>query len=158
MRFDPKLIHPDEPPLDAGGELDLPADLTALGQQLGDDAAHLAATYPANRSLASSNMGHDARLRPAWRYARYLAASAAALAALWITAVAWQPQRGARPQPRTATSDVQSSAPHATSPVAAIAGSTQESHVSLPDLSGPELEALLDMLQDDPGRVTSISF
>jgi hypothetical protein len=46
MRFDPRLIHPDDPPQKTGGELDLPADLAALAEQLSDDAAHLAARYP----------------------------------------------------------------------------------------------------------------
>ncbi len=45
MRFDPKLISPEPPPLDEAGELLLPDDLAELAAQLGDDAQHLAALY-----------------------------------------------------------------------------------------------------------------
>jgi hypothetical protein len=47
--FDPKIRHPDSlpamQPIDDG---DLPRDLAALGEQLRDDAAWLAARYPVN--------------------------------------------------------------------------------------------------------------
>src|SRR5262245_12352133 len=46
MPFDPKLINPDQPPLSADGDLDLPADLKALAEQLCEDASHLASCYP----------------------------------------------------------------------------------------------------------------
>src|SRR5438045_679927 len=46
MPFDPKLVHPDQPPLSPDGELDWPDHLVALAQQLADDAAHLTASYP----------------------------------------------------------------------------------------------------------------
>ena len=50
MSFDPKLIHPDEPPLTPAGDIDLPDDLAALAEQLSDDATHLATCYPADIS------------------------------------------------------------------------------------------------------------
>ena len=49
MPFDPRLIHPDDAPLGPDGDLDLPDDLSALAEQLSDDAVHLSARYPASR-------------------------------------------------------------------------------------------------------------
>ena len=43
---DKQVIHPDNAPLKDSGELDLPDDLLELAAQLGDDARHLASTYP----------------------------------------------------------------------------------------------------------------
>jgi hypothetical protein len=155
MPFDPKLIHPDEPPLAAGGELDLPADLAALGEQLSADAAHLAANYPVGRNLASPSIRHQARPRPVWHYARYAAALLVVGITLAIAAVAWQP--GEPPVARTAPAIAPLPRPAVNSPVAATAPRRTES-VPLIELSGPELEALLDMLADESARDTSISF
>lgn len=47
MPFDPHIVPADEPPLDEAGELVFPDDLTELAAQLGDDARHLSAFYPA---------------------------------------------------------------------------------------------------------------
>ena len=46
MRFKPRIIKPENPPLDDDGQLQLPADLQQLGQQLHRDARQLAETYP----------------------------------------------------------------------------------------------------------------
>jgi hypothetical protein len=48
--FQPRLIHPEPPPEDSEGDLDLPDDLSALADQLQDDATHLANRYPAEAS------------------------------------------------------------------------------------------------------------
>jgi len=47
MQFRARVIHPDPPPADDDGDLQLPDELMALGDQLSDDAAHLARVYPA---------------------------------------------------------------------------------------------------------------
>ena len=47
MQFRARVIHPDPPPADDDGDLQLPDELMALGDQLSDDAAHLAKVYPA---------------------------------------------------------------------------------------------------------------
>jgi hypothetical protein len=44
MRFEPRLIRPDEP----DDSLELPADLAELAEQLSADADYLAARYPAH--------------------------------------------------------------------------------------------------------------
>ena len=145
MRFDPKLIHPEEPPLDPQGELDLPADLAALAEQLRDDSAHLAERYPAVAALKAT---------PSRPYGTY-ALLGSSVASLLVAIVIWQLQPG-RPaaQPLTAVT-----APVAEPTVeATIAVPAPTNSVSLADLSAPELEALLDMLDRDPNRVTSISF
>lgn len=53
MPFDPHVIHPEEPPLDAAGDLQLPDDLAELAAQLGEDSKFLAELYPA-KSFESS--------------------------------------------------------------------------------------------------------
>src|SRR3954463_15554354 len=52
MSFDPKIIAAEDPPLTADGDIDLPADFAALGEQLRDDAVHLVNRYPARASKA----------------------------------------------------------------------------------------------------------
>ena len=146
MPFDPKLIHPEEPPLTPRGELDLPADLAALGEQLGADAAHLSRCYPAAQK-------QTARAAPYTKYA--FAALGSALAALLVAALIWQSLPG-RPAAERATLPLTADALPAASP--AIATPHHPDAVSLADLSGPELEALLDLLARDPNRATTISF
>ncbi|HEX5105843.1 MAG TPA: hypothetical protein VFV87_18625, partial [Pirellulaceae bacterium] len=77
MPFDPKLIHPDQAPLFPDGEIDLPPDLAALGEQLRDDARHLAACYPADRDAANSLPAGKQRSRR-WKRIAVMATSAAA--------------------------------------------------------------------------------
>lgn len=151
MRFDPKLIHPEDPPLAADGELELPADLAALAEQLGDDAAHLASRFPAARTedrVTTRSAGHSTALSY-WKFALV----GSSLAALLLAVAVWQMQPGQPTVNRTAV---------ATSPLPihtpSLASPTAVDTVSLADLSAPELEALLDMLDRDPNRVTSISF
>ncbi len=47
MPFKPKLIAPDEAPVDEAGELQLPGELVELAQRLTSDADALASAYPA---------------------------------------------------------------------------------------------------------------
>jgi len=144
MQFDPKLIHPEEPPLIAGGELDLPGDLAALGEQLSADAAHLAACYPA-APVQSAAAGRSS----AWKmYAAFVLGPS--LAALLVAVIVWQSLPEQPSVNRTAAA-----VPATSSAIAAPhAGDT----VSLVELSGPELDRLLDLLDRAPDRVTSISF
>ena len=153
MPFDPKLIHAEEPPLTAAGELDLPADLAALAQQLGDDAANLAAKYPAaaaRPAIASADQ------RGAFKYAAYILAGTAVAASLFAV-LTWQsfpqsPTQGMTAAPTLAPTLVPSlSATDASS-------RPKRENVSLVDLSGPELEALFDLLDREPGRAGEVSF
>jgi len=156
MPFDPKLIHAEEPPLTAGGDLDLPADLAALAQQLGDDAAHLSARYPAGPAKAETTTGVRRR---AASYVGY-AAIGAAVASLLGAIVLWESLAGP-PVAKTTTATTAAVAPPVSVPslssTPAVAAPRGE-NVSLVDLTGPEVEALLDLLDRDPGRAGGISF
>jgi hypothetical protein len=172
MPFDPRLIHPDQPPLLPGGELDLPADLMALAEQLTDDAAHLAARYPADcasqGALAAELVESAERIK---RYSRprrsllmtaaVIGAGLASIAALGITvALAWRPddnQASDGPVITAAAAGASAgraelNAPPPTPPLHSSAT------LSVGELSGPELEALLDLLNGEPHSVASISF
>jgi hypothetical protein len=166
MRFDPRLIHPDDAPLRASGELDLPDDLAALAEQLADDAAHLSARYPADGNpqiaLAAELVDSAERIkRRAWRHAALaIGASLASVAAVVLTvslalrnrepvdaAVVSPPDSllTTVPPPAPATTPVSMPIPTPTS-------------LSLGELSGPEMEALFDLLQHDHERTSSIAF
>jgi len=151
MRFDPKLIRSDEPPLAADGELKLPDDLAALAEQLGDDAAHLAACYPPARTA------NFPQPLPAWRRKRFAATTAmlcgSALAVVLVMAVVmW---RSAAPIAIEANSNKPDRRPQS-SFTSVSAG--PHAAVSLTDLSSPELEALLDLMEREPGHTMSVSF
>ena len=154
MPFDPKLVHPEEPPLTAGGELDLPADLAALGEQLHADAAHLAAAYPPNGEsslLPQRQAAHSS-------YTKYAAlVLGSTLAALLVTAVIWHslPVQPAASRTAAALPPTAAAIP-AASPAMAMPQSGEA--VLLVELSGPELEALIDLLDRDPRSASSIAF
>jgi hypothetical protein len=145
MPFDPNLIPADEAPLTANGEINLPDELAALAEQLRDDSAHLAAVYPASPANGGQQPATTSRKN---QYAAAAAVAATTLAAvLGGLVVLWQ---GAKPLAVTTNTVpppsefVSTSAPPATT-------------VSLTELSSPELEALLDLIQRQPETV-SVSF
>jgi len=170
MPFDPRLIHPDQPPLVPDGELDLPDELAALAQQLTDDAVHLVGRYPADRApqvaLAAELVESAERLARVSRRRRafFLGASAigaglASVAALAIS-LAWQPNDNV-----PVVSGLVASTPAAIAPVEAKEAPSpitiplhSTATLSVGELSGPEMEALLDLLQGEPRSVASISF
>src|SRR5437660_201191 len=86
MRFDPKLVHPDQPPLSPDGDLDLPDELAALALQLADDAAHLSACYPPS---SRKPMARPATARPRFATAAVWSCAAVVAAAL-LALVGWQ--------------------------------------------------------------------
>ena len=163
MPFDPKLIRPDEPPLMPNGELDLPSDLKALAEQLGDDAAHLAATYPPRQVIAQP-LTAVARGGP--RAIVVGAAGAVALASLLIgVAGVWIGTAGFRTdgtneidvaKVERATTDHQRSPAANSHPSQGIPATI--STFSLTELSSPEMEALLDLIEREPNEVGSVSF
>jgi hypothetical protein len=163
MPFDPKLIQPDAAPLLPDGEIDLPADLTALGERLRDDALHLARCYPAGGAVAGASAAAP-RSRP-WKKMAVLATSGLATALAVVVAVQVvgplgnrrqtipAADRGAEHQAVAATDTT------ATTAAEAISG-TSPAAISLTELSGPELEALIDLWQREPPSAegSSISF
>jgi hypothetical protein len=147
MPFDPKLIRPDDPPLTPNGELDLPSDLKALAEQLGDAAAYLAACYPPQHEIAQ-----PVAAIPAWRRAvvaaTVLASVVLGAAGVWLAV----PGAGGVKKADIAAipGDSVATIPHDSVPVV--------STVSLADLSPPEMEALLDLIEREPNQIGSIAF
>jgi len=149
MPFDPKLIRPDEPLLGPEGELQLPDDLRALAEELGDDAARLAKCFPPPRPTN----------RPAplvGTSGRRVAAAAAvvgssALALLLVVGFMLRPI----PVHVAIQAKQQEQMAHSSPADKSIAPDTT---VSLVDLSGPELEALLDLMERDSHSTASVSF
>lgn len=157
MRFNPKIVRGEEPPVTVDGEIELPADLAALADQLGDDAAHLAACYPPVRATRLSRTPSAPR-RKAMPRGKTIAIAAAAiggaaLAAL-ITLSALFPSATMPLAART--SGVQSN-PSSTHSLTSFSPGG-EATVSLVDLSGPELEAWLDLIASEPSHDISVSF
>jgi len=168
MPFDPSLIHPDDAPLRADGDLDLPDDLSVLAEQLADDAAHLSARYPADRelqvALAADLIQSAERIkRRSWRSAAFVAGAAlASLAAIGLTLSMWAAANNRPTTTDLATSpDVPASATLPDELPALLPGSLaapSPTALSLGELSAPEMEALFDLLQRDPNHASSISF
>jgi hypothetical protein len=171
MPFDPRLIHPDEPPLRPDGELDLPADLAALAEQLGDDAAHLSACYSADYdnadrvpqvALAAELVRSAGRIkRHHWfRSAAVVGTGLATVVALGISliiAAQQAPQTDGPSHPLAIAPVPRSERPLSTS-AAWVDPLPAAPALSVGELSGPELEALLDLLDSEPRSMASISF
>jgi hypothetical protein len=175
MPFDPRLIHPDDAPLRADGDLELPADLAALAEQLADDAAHLAARYPAQpkpqAALAAELVDSAERIKLAGQSSTSLSrgralrgaaliagAGLASIAAIGLTLTIVSRPLNRDPAvvstpdfPRHETDSTPLSVP-------AALGAPASATLSLGELTAPEMEGLLDLLQRDPDRTTSISF
>src|SRR5262249_5244777 len=146
MRFDPKVVRGDNAPLTPDGEIDLPAELAELAEQLGDDAAHLAATYPPVRTTRLKSPSGSWRKRVAIVAAAFGGLS---LAVAIILAVVLQ---GPLVASRSEAGGPAQLAPSLTS-----VSPVPEATVSLVDLSGPELEAWLDLMERE-SRNVSVSF
>lgn len=164
MQFDPRLVRLDKP-LASDRELALPDELALLGEQLGNDAAHLAASYPPGRAPTWPCVGAAAPSRGrAWILAA--AASGVLTAASLILILLWR----SLPPTGSAGADVVRAIPQ-------LAGTASEGVPQLPntgtsarstssaspmaaltELSAPEIEALLDLWQRDRSQVASVSF
>jgi hypothetical protein len=157
MPFD--LIQPDDAPLLPGGEIDLPADLAALGEQLRDDALHLAKRYPA------ATQTELARREPAtrslsWKKLAVLATSGLATVLAGVFAVQFGMSQRGGPQKLNAPAVPVAKADEPSAAAAVPATIAAPPTISLTELSGPELEALLDLWQREPDRAegTGVSF
>jgi hypothetical protein len=173
MPFDPRLIHPDEPPIRPDGELDLPPELAALGEQLADDAAHLAVRFPAGAPLAalSAELVESAlRIKRHARRRRSLVIAAvtgsAGLASLAVAALtiglALQDNAHRPDSAESVRSPVALPAlarrTDPASPTTPAAAMRPAAAVSIGELSGPELEGLFDLLDESPRSAATISF
>lgn len=186
MRFEPKIIRPSEPPelaaadglTDDQFEARLPGELEFLAAQLRDDAAHLASVYPA-RCENELPTSVEAPARPsrrrtllAWSTVGMLASVILALAIVtlpWVLPIREahtpnlvdskisgatdntaheirDPDLGRLVQAVVDKSDVRDLANPAATPA-----------VFLQNVSGPELEGLFDLWEEDPGEQSRIS-
>jgi hypothetical protein len=191
MRFEPRVFRDDDEPhklpadepaafgeaaRDVAAdqfdqiELELPAGLAALGEQLADDADHLARCYPAGRSAESMSSIADSSAHRNRRLIRWGGAAAAVLIALgsWQF-VANRMGDDQRPVSRIVAVDP---GPGATSYASVVATPANDPSLtlqkpilgdsSLPSsffrrLTGAEQEAVLDLMQDDPQGKAQLS-
>jgi hypothetical protein len=170
MPFDPRLIHPDDAPLRADGELDLPADLAALANQLADDAVRLSARYPANRepqvALAAQLVESAERIkatadrRRARKWLTFISgAGVASVVAVVLSLSGWRPPADEQPVPPATFSPVlagENGTPSSTKIGSLVA--PPGTALSVGDLTAPEMEALFDLLQRDSNSTSSVSF
>src|SRR6185436_9205414 len=91
MPFDPKLIR-DEGDAGFEGDLKLPDDFALLGEQLGDDAARLAAAYPPPAAKVVPVVAASRQRRGAWMM-RTFAGTALAVGLVTISLVAMNPRK-----------------------------------------------------------------
>lgn len=154
MRFDSGWPKRGDGP---GGDGDLPADLEQLGRRLTAQAQRLAATYPPADPARMAGL----RAKPAIRSGaagerlRWLAAAAAIIAAglfLWSEA-----QHGSPRLPAPIAT-----APHhpPASSAAAMLTPAVHQHAAeavLREVSGPELEGLLDLWEQENSAGASVS-
>jgi hypothetical protein len=156
-------------------ELELPAGLAALGEQLADDADHLAHCYPAGRSAESmpstpATLITGASAHARRQFIRWGGAAAAVLIALctWQF-VAARLANGNRPENRIvavdlvpgATGDASVDATPANDPSLKvqkpILGDSGLPSSFFRRLTGAEQEAVLDLMQDDPQGKAQLS-
>ncbi len=164
MPFDPNIIREDDASFE--GDLKLPDDLALMAEQLGDDAARLAATYPppVPAVLAVSRQVSAVQSRRTSWLTRSLAGTALAAGLVTISLVAsnsYRPQNLNRPLPVTNPSPVPRAlvVHEAPTPKGSQPQKIPVTPASwLGDTSGPELEALMDLWEHDQPAAGSLSF
>jgi hypothetical protein len=156
MPFEARIVKAEEPPLVANGDLDLPPDLAALAEQLADDSTHLAASYPptvaklARRASEGFFATHPKSRRRTSILVATSASVAAGLAALLAGFVALT---------QIPVSDPPVHSPAPSSPPQFITtAAPSESIISLTELSSPEVEAILDLMERTPDNTIRVSF
>jgi hypothetical protein len=120
----------------------LPDELAALGEQLRDDAVHLAACYPSQRTTSLDQRAAPPR-RNLYVTGAAMVCGAAVASIVLIVFSAWRPLT-----PIAVNTD--------SSFISTPAASSTT--LSLSELSGPELEALLDLIEHEPKSTMSVSF
>jgi hypothetical protein len=147
----------DTEPADIELPAELPVELASLASQLQFDAARLANLYPPSARAASST----APLRPALITPQRLGAAVAVLLIGVIGAWQFLPQRPAAFAPQTVVITHHDRAEPVDLPaIRADMSSAPVEPAAYPitELSGPELEALVDLMQREPAAVQRVSF
>lgn len=151
MRFEPRIVQPEEAPLAAADEHELPPELTALAWQLGDDAERLSGIYPPHREANFAEQGSSGTRR------RLFLPGVSAALLLIAGSVAWRALPSAGQTARARSAPVIAAATNTATngqPVAAAAWAK----VSVAELSGAELEALIDLVGHEAESPVSVSF
>ena len=168
----PSIVRPEEPVWNDGELLDLPDDLSALAEQLRDDAVYLAEKHPADatseeRELAWKEFVESKSTTPTYAFGRRWVTAAAALAVLFAVG-GWalymnqpsgiDPNTHAAGEAATAAVSTPDRTPSADNlkqtnppkPVEPAADGPRLIPASfLRDVSGPELDGMLDLLEED---------
>ena len=157
MQFDPKIVHPDEG-IFAQDDLKLPDDLALMGEQLADDAARLASSYPARLPSQLATPHQEAPRKGGRWLSGTLTGGLLAVALVSVSLVGTSFFRAKKPgneppTPSTAVAVSEALAPDAShEPIPVTPASW------LGDTSGPELEALMDLWERDQHEVATLSF
>src|ERR1700730_7461016 len=152
MPFEPRLVHPDDEP-ERG--LILAPDLIELAEQLSEEAACLAARYPANQWRRAQLRQAPLRQSPGGRAHRWLAGRwprwQGAAAAVLVSLGVWGLTRG--------RSDVPLPAPGRIGVVRMVGGDREAPGIHntgavvpaalFQELTGPEREGLLDLMEEE---------
>jgi len=153
MRFDPKIVDDGESEFDDSLELELPDDLAALGRHLESDAADLARRYPCDENtIPGRSARSNVRRRLAW--------TAAAVAVILLTVTAGPLWRSVLESP-TAVEEMSvadhysnvapSVVVHEPEPTGELLDTVPVLYPAtfLQDVSGPELEGVLDLIEHE---------
>lgn len=182
MQFDRKVIQPDEP-ADIVGELELPDELSQLAARLQNDAAHLASVYPGGmdasgelRRASRQEKPHTGRSTSRTALQRHWFALGTLASTLLVAVIlpgVFRFQSSDRekvsvakdnPTPKAKTID-QKRVPEVAaierrdgdSVVAPITNTELTPALLLNNVTGPELEGLLDLLEQDSSHETTLS-
>ncbi len=167
MPFEPKLVKPDDGPLDDETDLDIAPEFELLTAQLTADAQTLAERYPAGWSESDAGVAHLAHIQrqthaqAGRKVLWWLVGTAAAALLLGVSWGGWyfsglgrsvQGQVAGSPAQGGigGTTRVDGSASHDTEPesqAARPAVSLERAETLLIHVSGPELEGLLDLME-----------
>jgi hypothetical protein len=170
MPFEPRVLSPDDEPPHGEAPSDLPADLEAVAERLRADAAMLAERYPGECSaadigfsvLGTSTGSFDRRSSHDGR--RWRAAAVAAALSLVVLVAGWTVWRMALPPRDTGNSAAEAVVADGIGSVAAPAELVDEDAATvlpsvgaslefggaeafLMNVNGPELEAVLDLME-----------
>ena len=183
MRFRHRVIPPEQPPLDEAGDIELSEDLLALGDRLRHDADVLAARYPARVSDEDAEL-EAGRLDGNSRHPRRYRYTVRAVAGLLLAVACWPAVSRIVQQAQDSRQLVTESSPES-SPSESVDRHRPPSPVThsialpnvdvkpagyddkgpldttpavfLQEVSGPELEGLLDLWEEENSTASSVS-
>jgi hypothetical protein len=162
MPFEPKLVRSDDSFAAAEGSLELPPELAVLGDALRTDAQQLADCFPPPHHAASPASLAAQTLRRRWVWRRLGGAAALLLVGFVIAWQTFAPQRptgellSAAVEGGRSPADAAHAAPRAEA--RRLTRTDASKTIRLTELTGPELEALVDLVQREPCASTSVSF